>query len=143
MGSGASVAELLGVLSLGVDLGLGLPVEHMLRSCAIAVALAERSPGEPVDTELVSLTALLAWVGCHTDSYEQAYWFGDDIVRRAALHTIDRTPRNQRRVIMGLVGSGLPPAQRARRSAEYMTVGRKSLIGMRASRRYRPLKRAV
>ena len=76
-----------------------------------------------VDIELVSLTALLAWVGCHTDSYEQAYWFGDDIARRAAVHTIDRTPRNQRRVIMGLVGSGLPPVQREQRLAEFVTVG--------------------
>jgi HD-GYP domain-containing protein (c-di-GMP phosphodiesterase class II) len=133
LGSGASVAELLGVLSLGIDLGLGLPMEHMLRSCTIALALTERSPIDPVDTELVSLTALLAWVGCHTDSYEQAYWFGDDIARRAALHTIDRTPWNQRRVIMGLVGSGIPPVQRARRVAEFMTVGRKSMIGMRTS----------
>jgi HD-GYP domain-containing protein (c-di-GMP phosphodiesterase class II) len=132
-GSGASVAELLGVLSLGIDLGLGLSMEHMLRSCTIARALAERSPLDLVDTELVSLTALLAWVGCHTDSYEQAYWFGDDIARRAALHTIDRTPRNQRRVIMGLVGSGLPPVQRARRLAEFVTVGRKLTVGMRTS----------
>jgi hypothetical protein len=23
--------------------------------------------------------AARAWVGCRTDSYEQAYWFGDDI----------------------------------------------------------------
>jgi hypothetical protein len=123
-GSGVSVAELLGVLTLGIDLGLGLPMEHMLRSCTIAVGLAERSALDPADTELVSLTAVLAWVGCHTDSYEQAYWFGDDIARRAALHTIDRTPRTQRRVIVGLVGSGLPPVERARRFAEYVTVGR-------------------
>ena len=131
--SGASVGELLGVLSLGIDLGLGLSMEHMLRSCTIALALAERSPLDPVDTELVSLIALLAWVGCHTDSYEQAYWFGDDIARRAAVHTIDRTPRNQRRVIMGLVGSGLPPVQRAQRLAEFVTVGRKLTTGMRSS----------
>ena len=132
-GSGVSVGELLGVLSLGIDLGLGLSMEHMLRSCTIAVALAARSSLDAADTELVSLTALLAWVGCHTDSYEQAYWFGDDIARRAALHTIDRTPENQRRVIMGLVGSGLPPFQRARRLAEFVTVGRKLTTGMRTS----------
>jgi HD-GYP domain-containing protein (c-di-GMP phosphodiesterase class II) len=132
-GSGASVGELLGVLSLGIDLGLGLSMEHMLRSCTIAVALAERSARRSVDTELVSLTALLAWVGCHTDSHEQAYWLSDDIARRAALHTIDRTPRNQRRVIMGLVGQGLPPVKREQRVAEFKRVGRKLTAGMRTS----------
>jgi HD-GYP domain-containing protein (c-di-GMP phosphodiesterase class II) len=132
-GSGASIAELLGVLSLGIDLGLGLSMEHMLRSCTIALALAERSSLDPVDTELVTLIALLAWVGCHTDSYEQAHWFGDDIERRAAVHAIDRTPQNQQRVIMSLVGSGLPPVERARRVAEFMAVGRKLTTGMRTS----------
>ena len=120
------------MLSLGIDLGLGLSMEHMLRSCTIAVALAERSTRRPVDTELVSLTALLAWVGCHTDSHEQAYWFGDDIARRAALHTIDRTPQNQRRVIMGLVGSGYRRSS-GQRVAEFETVGRKLTVGMRTS----------
>ena len=119
------------MLSLGIDLGLGLSMEHMLRSSTIALALAERAPLDPADAELVSLIALLAWVGCHADSHEQAYWFGDDIARRSALHTIDRTPSNQERVIRGLVGSGLPPVQRAQRLAEFMTVGRRQMVGMR------------
>jgi HD-GYP domain-containing protein (c-di-GMP phosphodiesterase class II) len=36
-------------------------------------------------------------------------------------------------VIMGLVGSGLPPVQRERRVAEFMTVGRKLTTGMRTT----------
>ncbi|MGZ6545506.1 MAG: hypothetical protein ACXVEI_09370 [Actinomycetota bacterium] len=35
-------AELLAVLSLGADLGLGQPMEHVLRECLIAMRLGER-----------------------------------------------------------------------------------------------------
>jgi HD-GYP domain-containing protein (c-di-GMP phosphodiesterase class II) len=129
--SGPSLAELMGVLSLGIDLGLGLSMEHMLRSCTIGLGIAERAELAPADAELVYMTSLLAWVGCHADSHEMAYWFGNDIARRAAMHTIDRTPANQGRVIVGLVGSGRPPLARARRFAEFVVVGRKSMNGVR------------
>ena len=43
-GDGAQVrlAELVAALSLGVDLGFGQPMEHVLRQCLIALRLAER-----------------------------------------------------------------------------------------------------
>ena len=40
--SGVKLAELLGVLSFGADLGMGQPMEHVLRQCLIALDLAER-----------------------------------------------------------------------------------------------------
>ncbi len=36
------LAELLGVLSFGADLGMGLPMEHVLRQCLISLRLGER-----------------------------------------------------------------------------------------------------
>ena len=36
------LAELVGALSLGIDLGFGQPMEHVLRQCLIALRLAER-----------------------------------------------------------------------------------------------------
>ena len=35
------LAELVAALSLGVDLGFGQPMEHVLRQCVIALRLAE------------------------------------------------------------------------------------------------------
>ena len=35
------LAELVAALSLGVDLGFGQPMEHVLRQCLIALRLAE------------------------------------------------------------------------------------------------------
>ena len=37
------LAELVALLSLGVDLGFGQPMEHALRQCLIALRLADRS----------------------------------------------------------------------------------------------------
>ena len=48
MGTGEAVrsevrlAELVAALSLGIDLGFGQPMEHVLRQCLIALRLAER-----------------------------------------------------------------------------------------------------
>ena len=35
------LAELVGALSLGIDLGFGQPMEHVLRQCLISLRLAE------------------------------------------------------------------------------------------------------
>ena len=37
----ARLAELVAALSLGIDLGFGQPMEHVLRQCLIALRLAE------------------------------------------------------------------------------------------------------
>ena len=36
------LAELVAALSLGIDLGFGQPMEHVLRQCLIALRLADR-----------------------------------------------------------------------------------------------------
>ncbi len=82
-------AELLAVLSLGADLGLGQPMEHILRECAIAMRLAERMGLDETDRATVYYAALLAWVGCHVDAYEQAKWFGDDLALKADFPLVD------------------------------------------------------
>ncbi len=75
---GTNLAELLGVLSLATDLGMGQPMEHMLRQCLIALRLSERMGLDESARGVVYYTSLLAWVGCNVDAYEQAKWFGDE-----------------------------------------------------------------
>ena len=77
------LAELVAALSLGVDLGFGQPMEHVLRQCLIALRLAERSGLGEQDRMAVYYTALLVNVGCHADAHEQAKWFGDDIALKS------------------------------------------------------------
>ena len=77
------LAELVAALSLGIDLGFGQPMEHVLRQCLIALRLAERLGLDDEERAVVYYTALLVNVGCHTDAHEQAKWFGDDIALKA------------------------------------------------------------
>ena len=58
------LAELIAALSLATDLGLGMPQEHVLRQCRIALALAERVGVDDAERAAVYYTAMLAWVGC-------------------------------------------------------------------------------
>ena len=79
----ARLAELVAALSLGVDLGFGQPMEHVLRQCLIALRLADHAGLGEQDRMAVYYTALLVNVGCHADAHEQAKWFGDDITLKS------------------------------------------------------------
>ena len=82
-GQPVRLAELVAALSLGVDLGFGQPMEHVLRQCMIALRMAERLGLGDAERSVVYYTALLVNVGCHADAHEQAKWFGDDIELKA------------------------------------------------------------
>ena len=71
-------AELLASLSLAVDLGLGQPMEHVLRQTVIGMRLAERAGMDEATLEAVYYVSLIAWVGCTADSAELARLFGDE-----------------------------------------------------------------
>ena len=86
------LAELVATLSLGTDLGLGQPMEHVIRQTLIALRMSERLGFDESERAVVYYSGLLAWVGCHTDAYEQAKWFGDDIALKA-----DGIPRHRPR----------------------------------------------
>jgi hypothetical protein len=75
-GSGVRLSELLAALSLGIDLGMGHPMEHVLRQSFIALRLAGKLGFDAPQRQVVYYSSLLAWVGCHVDAYEQARWFG-------------------------------------------------------------------
>jgi HD-GYP domain-containing protein (c-di-GMP phosphodiesterase class II) len=79
-------AELVALLSLGTDLGLGQPMEHMIRACLIALRLGEQLGLGEAERGVLFYSGLLAWVGCHTDAYEQAKWFGDDTTLKRDAH---------------------------------------------------------
>jgi HD-GYP domain-containing protein (c-di-GMP phosphodiesterase class II) len=83
------LAELMAALSLVVDLGLGQPTEHVLRQTLIAIRLADALGLPEEDRAAVYYVALLAWVGCVSDSHALANWFGDDLAWRAASYEID------------------------------------------------------
>jgi HD-GYP domain-containing protein (c-di-GMP phosphodiesterase class II) len=112
---GMRLAELVAVLSLGTDLGLGQPMEHVLRQCLIALRLAERLELGDEERAVLYYTALLAYVGCHVDAHEQAKWLGDDLVlKRDARLTDLAGGRGDMAFLIGHLGAGRPPLERLR-----------------------------
>ncbi len=111
------LAELVAALSLGVDLGFGQPMEHVLRQCMIALRLAEQVGLDEDGRLVVYYTALLVNVGCHSDAHEQAKWFGDDIALKAGKY--EHQGARAAAAAMRLVGSGNPPLHRFRVGLEF------------------------
>jgi hypothetical protein len=124
------LAELVAALSLGIDLGFGQPMEHVLRQCLIALRLAEGIGLDEEQRAVVYYTALLINVGCHSDAHEQAKWFGDDIALKSIKY--DHEPRSLRGAAAGvrLIGSGHPPLQRFRLGLEFALSGHREVDKM-------------
>jgi hypothetical protein len=61
--SGVTLADIVGAFSLATDLGLGLPMEHVLRSWVIAARLGDHVGLEGDDRGSLYYVATLAWVG--------------------------------------------------------------------------------
>lgn len=119
--AGVCLAELIAALSLGTDLGLGHPMEHVLRQCVIALGLGESFGLDESERSVVYYAALLAWVGCHASGREaietmhathcivagelaRRLGLGEE-VREALLHMFDRWDGNCGRG--GLAGSAI------------------------------------
>jgi HD-GYP domain-containing protein (c-di-GMP phosphodiesterase class II)/DNA-binding CsgD family transcriptional regulator len=124
------LAELVAALSLGVDLGFGQPMEHVLRECIIALRLADRLGLEEAERSTVYYTALLVNVGCHADAHEQAKWFGDDINLRSGKYDHEIRSFRAAAAAMSLIGSGNPPLHRFRVGLEFAISGHRDLDGM-------------
>jgi HD-GYP domain-containing protein (c-di-GMP phosphodiesterase class II) len=126
-------AELVALLSLGTDLGLGQPMEHMIRACLIALRLAESTALDSTQRSVVYYSGLLAWVGCHTDAYEQAKWLGDDLAAKSDAHygyDFGRPGPAAAFMIKHVGGAGAPLLQRARLGMRFFGDGRRALAAM-------------
>ena len=121
----------MGALSLGVDLGFGQPMEHVLRQTLIALRLAELAGLEERGRADVYYTALLVTVGCHADAHEQAKWFGDDIELKSTKYG-PYDARSVRAVLenMRRIGSGNPPLHRLRVGFAFALSGHREVEAM-------------
>jgi len=124
------LAELVAALSLGIDLGFGQPMEHVLRQCLIALRMAERAGLDEQQRSVVYYTALLINVGCHADAHEQAKWFGDDIALKSGKYDHKLGSPRQVAASLRLVGSGNPPLHRFRVGLEFAMSGHRDLDDM-------------
>jgi HD-GYP domain-containing protein (c-di-GMP phosphodiesterase class II) len=124
------LAELVSALTLGIDLGFGQPMEHVLRQCLIALRLAERLGLDEDQRAVVYYTALLVNVGCHADAHEQAKWFGDDIALKSIKYDHEQRSLRMAATSMRFLGSGNPPLHRFRLGLEFAISGHREVDGM-------------
>ena len=129
-------AELVALLSLGTDLGLGQPMEHMIRACLIGLRLADRLGLADDERTVVYYSGLLAWVGCHTDAYEQAKWLGDDTAVKSDAHygyDFGKAGPATAFLLKHIGGAGRPLLERARVGMGFLGGGRRALAALAAN----------
>jgi HD-GYP domain-containing protein (c-di-GMP phosphodiesterase class II) len=73
------LSQLVATLSLMSDLGMGRPMERVLRQTVIAMRLADAADVGADVCSATYYTSLLTWVGCATDTSELAELFGDEM----------------------------------------------------------------
>ncbi len=111
---GARRAEVLAALSISIDLGLGLPMEHVLRSSLVASMLADELALDEAERATVYYTNLVLWIGCHADSHEFSRWFGDDLAMRRGSYDVDWRGLPYLTYLLQHTGSEQPAARRVR-----------------------------
>ena len=128
---GVRVGELLGVLSLAIDLGSGQPQSQGLRTCVLAVGLArELGLPEPIVAD-VHRVALLRFLGCTSDGAETARMAGgNDVAFRAAMAP---AVMGERRAMLGqLARTAGAEGGRLQRAAQLGAAVRSRRAGVRA-----------
>src|SRR3954452_19024516 len=113
-GQGARRAEVLAALSISIDLGLGLPMEHVLRSSLLAGMLADELGLDEDERATIYYTNLVLWIGCHADSHEFSRWFGDDLAMRRDSYQLDWSGLPYMGYLLRRTGSSQPLPTRTR-----------------------------
>jgi len=121
--SGLRLAELVAVFSLAMDLGLGQPMEHVLRSWLIAARIGDHLGVTADQRAALYYVVTLAWVGCVADTPEVANWFGDDIAYRGDSYRIDMAGLPLVGFMLGHVGAGKSTLHRLRLAAGLVATG--------------------
>lgn len=125
------LAELVAVLSFGTDLGLGQPMEHIIRQTLICLRLADQLALDETDRRVLYYAGLLAWVGCHVDAYEQAKWLGDDIAAKRDARYVDlNSTRAEIAWVLTNVGAGRTTRERVKVGIGFLAGGYRDLEQM-------------
>lgn len=125
--SGVKLAELVAAFSLAMDLGMGQPMEHVLRAWLIATRLGDHLGVEPDERGALYYTTTLAWVGCVADTPEVAAVFGDDIAFRRDYYQVDLAGLPMLGFVLRRVGANSPALHRLRIAANLVVTGGKNV----------------
>lgn len=123
--SGVRLAELVAAFSLAIDLGLGQPMEHVLRSWLIADRLAKHQGLDQNARSDLYYVITLAWAGCVADTPVVAALVGDDIAYRADTFHLDQKGLSAIAFMLQHVGVGQSAPHRLRLAMNLLASGGK------------------
>lgn len=120
--SGVTLAEFVAAMSLAVDLGMGLPTEHVLRQTVIALRLAESEDFSEEQRSALYYVSLLAWIGCAADSDFSA-WFGDETAFFARQYEVDMAGLPMAAFVTRQIGRGQSSLRRLALLGRFLATG--------------------
>jgi len=109
------LAEVVGVIGMATDLGIGLPLEHAGRTCLLTMELGRRLGMSRAERADLYYLTLLRMLGCTAGSAEAAEYFGDEVAfGRATQHLDWGDMQSFTRWAQESFGAGREPAERQR-----------------------------
>jgi HD-GYP domain-containing protein (c-di-GMP phosphodiesterase class II) len=121
------LSELVATLSLASDLGMGRPVERVLRQTVIAMRLADLAGAGDEVRAATYYTSLLTWVGCATDTSDVAALFGDEMSLFADTHDGDLAGLSLAMFMLRHLGRGRSPVRRLTMASQFVATAGKSV----------------
>jgi HD-GYP domain-containing protein (c-di-GMP phosphodiesterase class II) len=88
-GSGVRLAEVMAVLSIATDLGMGQPMEHAISTAILATRLGELAGLDDRGLHDAYYESLLRYIGCNADTYWLSSIIGDELALRSEIAPID------------------------------------------------------
>jgi HD-GYP domain-containing protein (c-di-GMP phosphodiesterase class II) len=119
------VAELISALSLALDIGLGLPVESLLRGALVSSRLAQAAGFSDEECRAAYYLPLVSMVGCTTTSLSDGEMLGDEL-GASELMWADKTDG---RAMMPMLWRNIGRDRQA--PARAAMIGRMMIFGMR------------
>jgi HD-GYP domain-containing protein (c-di-GMP phosphodiesterase class II) len=115
MGGRLRFAEVLAVIGMATDLGLGLPMEHTVRTCLLSMELGRRAGLGPDELSDLYYLTMVRMLGCTTDSAYYSDLFGDEVAFARDIQHLDfGDAETFGRWVMASFGAGRPADERQR-----------------------------
>ena len=124
------LSELVATLALVSDLGMGRPVERVLRQTVIAMRLAALADADADVRTATYYTSLLTWVGFAADTRDLATLFGDETELYADTPSVDMVGPTAVQFWSTHLGRGSGPVRRLSTARiSFLVSGGRSVYG--------------
>ena len=127
------LSELVATLSLVADLGMGRPVERVLRQTVIAMRLADIGDAGDEVRAATYYTSLLTWIGCAADTSDLASLFGDEMGLYADTHDVDLAGMTLAVFMIRHLGRGSSPVRRISMTSQFVATAGRSVQAVMVS----------